>query len=118
MRRSTRRRLPPGRAGPVPAHPVGRSLTRVESLTRLTCVQGAFEANVLSARLRAEGIDARLRGSVGGTYGVTVGDLARVDVYVPDGQLDDARYVLLADEVDATLDAPREWRDAGAARRV
>ena len=28
--------------------------------------------------------------------------MARVDVYVPEEQLDDARYVLLADEVDAT----------------
>ena len=34
-------------------------------------------------------------------------------MYVPDAQLDDARYVLLADEVDATLGAPSEWWDSG-----
>jgi hypothetical protein len=47
-------------------------------------------------------------------YGLTVGDMARVDVYVPEDQLDDARYVLLAGEVDAALAAPSEWWDAGA----
>jgi len=89
----------------------------VTGLTRLTWVQGAFHAGVLVARLRSEGIDARLAGSLDGTYGVTVGDLARVDVYVPDDQIEDARYVLLADEVDATLGAPSEWWDAGDVRR-
>ena len=38
-------------------------------------------------------------------------------MYVPDAQIDDARYVLLADEVDATLGAPSEWWDAGTPRR-
>ena len=44
--------------------------------------------------------------------------MARVDVYVPEDQLVDARYVLLADEVDATLAAPTDWWDAGAVPRV
>ena len=39
--------------------------------------------------------------------------MARVDVYVPEEQLDDARYVLLAGEVDAAMAAPSEWWDAG-----
>ena len=43
--------------------------------------------------------------------------MARVDVYVPEEQLADARYVLLADEVDATLGAPTEWWNAGAPKR-
>ncbi|MET0422021.1 MAG: DUF2007 domain-containing protein [Acidimicrobiia bacterium] len=86
-------------------------------LTRLTWVAGSFRANVLAARLESEGIDARLGGSIDGTYGVTVGDLARVDVFVPEDQLDDARYVMLADEVDATLMAPTEWGDSGRAPR-
>lgn len=43
-----------------------------------------------------------------------MGDLARVDVFVPEEQLDGARYVLLADEVGATLAPPTEWWDAGA----
>ena len=42
--------------------------------------------------------------------------MARVDVYVPEDQLADARYVLLADEIDATLTAPSEWWDAGTER--
>ena len=42
--------------------------------------------------------------------------MARVDVYVPEDQLDDAKYVLLADEVDATLAAPTDWWDAGTDR--
>ena len=86
-------------------------------MTRLTWVSGSFHARVLVARLASEGIDARLSGSVDGTYGITVGDLARVDVLVPDSQLEDARYVLLADEVDAALGAPTEWWDAGVAPR-
>ncbi len=82
----------------------------------LTWVAGAFRARVLAARLESEGIDAQLRGALDSPYGLTVGDMARVDVYVPEDQLADARYVLLADEVDATLVAPTDWWDAGADR--
>ncbi len=81
-------------------------------MTLLTSVAGSFRAHVLLARLEAEGIDAQLRGALDGAYGFTMGDLARVDVYVPEEQLDDAKYVLLADEVDATLAAPSEWATA------
>jgi hypothetical protein len=86
-------------------------------LTRLTWVSGAFRARVLAARLVSEGIDARLSGSIDAPYGITVGDMARVDVVVPVSQVEDARYVLLADEVDAALAAPTEWWDAGAPAR-
>src|SRR6187399_2396548 len=80
----------------------------------LTWVSGAFRAQVLAARLESEGIDAQLQGALSNPYGLTVGDMARVDVYVPEDQLDDAKYVLLADEVDASMAAPTEWWDAGA----
>jgi Putative prokaryotic signal transducing protein len=83
----------------------------------LTWVAGGFRARVLAARLESEGIDAQLRGAFDSPYGLTVGDMARVDVYVPEDQLEDARYVLLADEVDATLAAPNEWSDAGSGSR-
>jgi hypothetical protein len=87
-------------------------------MTPLTWVAGAFRAQVLAARLQSEGIDAQLQGAVlSSTYGFTVGDMARVDVYVPEDQLEDAKYVLLADEVDATLAPPTEWWDAGTERR-
>ena len=58
---------------------------------------------------RAAGGDARPGGAVDGPYHLTVGDMARVDVFVPDDQLDDARLVMLATEVDQVLAAPREW---------
>ena len=83
----------------------------------LTWVGGAFRARVLAARLESEGIDAQLRGALESPYGLTMGDMARVDVYVPEDQLADARYVLLADEVDATLAAPTDWWDAGSEGR-
>jgi hypothetical protein len=81
-------------------------------MERLTWVSGSFSAHVLNARLRSEGIDAELRGPVDGPYAFTVGDLGRVDVYVPSDQMDDARLVVLAAEVDAALAAPREWSGA------
>src|SRR5882757_6226075 len=85
-------------------------------MTPLTWVAGAFRARVLAARLESEGIDAQLRGALESPYGLTMGDMARVDVYVPEDQLEDARYVLLADEIDATLTAPTDWWDAGDER--
>lgn len=75
-----------------------------DNLTLLTTVYGAFQAHVLEARLRSEGIDVELRGALDGPYGFSVGDMARNDVYVPSDQLDDARLVLLADEADAALE--------------
>jgi putative signal transducing protein len=84
-------------------------------MERLTWVSGSFSAHVLNARLRSEGIDAELRGPVDGPYAFTVGDLGRVEVYVPADQMDDARLVVLASEVDAALAAPREW--GGSARK-
>ncbi len=78
-------------------------------MERLTWVSGSFTAHVVEARLRSEGIDAKLRGPVDGPYALTVGDMARVEIYVPAEQMDDARLVMLVDEVDAALAAPREW---------
>jgi len=83
-------------------------------MRQLTWVSGSFTAHVLAARLRSEGIDVQLRGAVdGGPYGLTVGAMARVDVWVPEDQLDDASLVLLVGEVDEALAAPAEWAHAG-----
>ena len=93
-------------------------------MIRLTSVNGTFGAHVLAARLVDEGFDVELRGpGTGGPYGqgLTIGDMARVDVYVPDDQLDEASYVLLVTEVDNVLedDPPRQvswslWRVVAA----
>jgi hypothetical protein len=64
---------------------------------------GRFEARLIEARLRAEGIAVALRGPLDDPYVFTLGDQARVDVLVPDDQLADARLVLLADEVEVAL---------------
>jgi hypothetical protein len=82
-----------------------------------------FEARVFEARLRSEGIDVQLRGPLDDPYVFTLGGHAHVEVLVRLEQLGDARFVLLADEVDDVLvgvdqgahdDLPHE---PGAARR-
>ena len=84
----------------------------VQPMQRLTWVAGPFAAHLLAARLRSEGIDVQLRGATDGPYVLTVGEIARVDVFVPQDQLDDAKLVMLADEVDAVMAAPGEWAGA------
>jgi len=69
-------------------------------MSRLTSLQGTFRAHVVAARLLDEGFDVELRGALGGPYGLTVGDLAQIDVYVPGDQIEEASIVLLATEVD------------------
>ena len=69
-------------------------------MTRLTSVYGSFRARVMAARLEDEGFDVQLRGALDSPYGLTVGEMARVDVYVPDEQFDEASLVLLVSEVD------------------
>ena len=73
-------------------------------MERLTWVSGTFAARVLAARLEDEGIDAELRGALDSPYGFTVGDMARVDVFVPHDQAEDAQLVMLAIEVDAATE--------------
>jgi hypothetical protein len=75
-------------------------------MEQLTSVCGSFEARVLAARLYDEGIDAELRGALDSPYGFTVGDMARIDVFVPADQAQDAQYVLLAIEVDDATSLP------------
>ena len=94
-------------------------------MTRLTSVYGAFRARVIAAHLQDEGFDVELRGAVDGPYALTVGELARVDVFVPDDQVEDASMVLLVtevDEADVLLDddrppvaASHSWRRMCAA---
>jgi hypothetical protein len=82
----------------------------------LTWVSGSFSAHLLAARMESEGIDVQLRGALDGPYLLTVGAMARVDVWVPEDQLDDARLVMLATEVDSVMAAPREWGGSATTR--
>ncbi len=75
-------------------------------MVRLTTVGGSFAAHVMAARLRTEGLTVKLRGAVDSPYQFTVGDMSRVDVFVPEDELEDAKLVLLVDEVDFVLDLP------------
>jgi len=86
------------------------------SMCRLTSVTGSFSAHLVAARLHSEGIDAQLRGAVDGPYLLTMGDLARVDVFVPEDQLDDARLVMLATAVDEAFADPSDWAGSGRTR--
>jgi hypothetical protein len=71
---------------PVPTVPVMR-------------VSDGFHARVIAARLGAEGIVTQLRGGMDSPY--PMGD---VEVLVAEGDLDDARAILLADEVEAAFE--------------
>jgi hypothetical protein len=81
-------------------------LDGVVPLTHLTTVHGGFAARVLQARLADEGIESRLRGPVDSPYRFTMGDLARIDVYVPEDQVADAGFVLLVADVDEATELP------------
>jgi len=85
-------------------------------MSRLTSLQGTFRAYVLRARLLDEGFDVELRGALDGAYGLTVGDLAVIDVYVPGDQLEEASMVLLVNEVDEVDDRFDDDRPPHAAR--
>jgi hypothetical protein len=87
-------------------------------MARLTTIHGSFAAHVLAARLRDEGLDVSMRGAVHNPYPLTVGDLARIDLYVPVDQIDDASFVLLTNEVEDALGEPSPRRRVPAARRV
>src|SRR4051794_14378849 len=65
-------------------------------MVHLRTVPNTFHARVIAARLGADGIMAQLRGSVDGPY--PIGD---VMVFVDEHDLDAARELLLADELEA-----------------
>jgi len=75
-------------------------------MTRLTTVGGSFAARVLQARLEDEGLTVALRGGVDSPYAFTVGAMGRVDVFVAECDLEDAKLVMLVSEVDSVLDLP------------
>jgi len=77
----------------------------------LVTVGSAFSARVLAARLGSEGIVTSLHGAVDGPY--PFGD---VSVHVDAADLDLARQLLLADEVEEAFTAAE--RDGACARGI
>ena len=65
----------------------------------LVRVGNGFHARVLVARLGSEGIVTQLRGGIDAPY-----PAGAVEVLVGEADLDDARAILLADEVEAAFD--------------
>ena len=72
----------------------------VGRMATLCTASSSFEARLIAARLGADGFLWELRGNVGGPY-----PLGPVTVLVPEEQLDDARALLLADDVEDAFDA-------------
>jgi len=56
-------------------------------------------AELCAALLRSEGIDSRLRGESLGPYRLTIGAMAATQVWVPITRLDDARSLVLQENL-------------------
>ena len=78
-------------------------------MVHLTTVGTMFEARVVMARLGAEGILTQLRGGGEGPYPLP----GPVEVLVVVDQADEARELLLADQVEALFDEMDEDPTAG-----
>src|SRR3954468_4079943 len=68
-------------------------------MVHLRTVPNSFHARVIAARLGADGIVAQLRGPVDGMY-----PIGNVMVFVDEDDLDTARELLMADEVESAFD--------------
>jgi hypothetical protein len=72
-------------------------------MVHLRTVNTAFHAQVIAARLGADGIPTQLLGNIDGPY-----PLGDVSVWVSKEDAESARELLLADEVEAAFDLPEE----------
>jgi hypothetical protein len=83
-------------------------------MVHVRTVRSTFHAQLIAARLGADGVLTELRGNVGGPY-----PIGETSVWVPADEADTARALLLADEMEAPAGGGGE---AGArarrARRV
>ena len=68
-------------------------------MVRLATVNSTFHARVIAARLGADGITTQLQGNLDGPY-----PMGQVHVYVAEDDLEAARELLLADEVESAFD--------------
>lgn len=78
----------------------------------LVRVGDAFHARVLAARLGSEGIVTQLRGGIDTPY-----PTGHVEVLVSEDDLDDARQLLLADDLEAALEPAADRSTAPRDRR-
>jgi hypothetical protein len=80
---------------------VGSSVDGVQGLRMVPVLraEGTFHARVVVARLGSEGIVTQLRGNVDGPY-----PMGSVEVLVTEDDLEAARELLLADEVESSFD--------------
>jgi hypothetical protein len=78
-------------------------------MVRLATVGTSFHARVIAARLGTEGIITDLRGNIDGVY--PVGD---VHVFVDQEDLEEAREILLVDDIESAFDEPEDMADLGA----
>jgi Putative prokaryotic signal transducing protein len=74
---------------------------------RLATVGSVAVANVLAARLRAEGIEVRVHSAALGPYPVTVGELARSELWVLSDRMAEATEIMLDADTRNAL-APAE----------
>jgi len=71
--------------------------------TLLTRVGDLASANIMAARLRSEGIEARVHSPSLGPYPVTVGDMALAEIWVMEDRIDDASQILLDIETKSVV---------------
>jgi hypothetical protein len=77
-------------------HPTG--------FVHLTTVGDATIAQILAAKLRAEGIEVRVHGGAQSVYPVTVGALAEAQLWVLSDRVEEASRLLLDAEINDTLE--------------
>jgi hypothetical protein len=74
-----------------------------QTFVLLTEVSDPNTAQLLAAKLRAEGIESRVVGEAEGPYRLTVGSMAVTQLWVPEPDLPGAQLVMLAAEADAAV---------------
>ena len=82
-------------------------------MTHLTSCRSRFEANILAARLGADGIVTETRSSLGPSY-----PLGKIDVYVEEGAFQVARQLLLPVDPEQRRNSQAAEQTEAAAPRI
>jgi hypothetical protein len=78
---------------------------RTSRFVRLAQVGDVTRARILAALLQSQGIEVRVHSESLGPYPVTVGELARTELWVPDDRVEEASAVLLDADVNDAIGA-------------